>query len=66
MWKKIDAWLCGIEQRLAKWRRARTPEYRAGRKSRRKGVNHWMIPYARGTGEAELWMEGWMDEEGRT
>lgn len=66
MMKWLNAKIYGIEQRIAKWKRARTPEYRAGRKAHRDWL-HWnQNPYARGTEKFELWLEGWMDEEGRT
>lgn len=66
MWKKLDAFFYGIEQRIAKWKRSRTPEYRAGKKAWRDYLNQWQNPYAPGTEERELWLEGWMDEENRT
>ena len=66
MWKKLDAWLYGIEQRIAKWKRSRTPEYRAGRKAHRDW-KHWnQNPYKPATEQFRLWLDGWMDEENRT
>lgn len=61
--RKINAWLYGIEQRVAKWKRSRTPEYRAGKKAYRDW-KHWnQNPYAKTTEEHRLWREGWLDEE---
>lgn len=66
MWKKLDAFFYGIEQRYAKWKRTRTPEYRAGRKAHRDWLNQWQNPHAPGTEQRDLWLEGWMSEEERT
>lgn len=64
--RKIDAWLYGIEQRIAKWKRSRTPEYRFGANARLLGVPRQANPYLfASTEKAGLWLEGWIDEEAK-
>lgn len=63
MLRKIDAWFYGIEQRIVKWKRSRTPEYRAGQRARcKQGLYLWQNPYQINSKSYYLWYEGWVSE----
>lgn len=64
--RKLDAWFYGIEQRIAKRKRSRTPEYREGQRARREGRAQWRNPHTHWSEAYHLWDDGWIAEDQRS